>query len=112
MYGFRPSRFWWAWSSNAVRESEQVEPSGAIRVLEDEVGLRALHRGGLHVHETTTHHYRFHNQTGRRTIALDARLDDGTVRGTVTAVEHFDEPGYGPYVCESGPIRFAARAQR
>jgi hypothetical protein len=68
-------------------------------------------RDGLHVRETTTHQYRYHDQNSRRTITLDAQLEDGTVHGTVTAVEHFDEPGYGRYTCESGPIRFAARAQ-
>jgi len=28
----------------------------------------------------------------------------------VLIVEHFDEPGYGPYDCDSGPITFSARA--
>jgi hypothetical protein len=54
------------------------------------------------------HHYRSRDQTGRRTITLDAQMEDNTVAGTVTAVEHFVEPGYGRYTCESGPIRFAA----
>jgi hypothetical protein len=65
--------------------------------------------GELQLRETTGHHYRFHNQTGRRTMTLDGRLEDGALSGTVTAVEHFDEPGYGPYDCASGPITFSAR---
>jgi hypothetical protein len=69
-------------------------------------------RRGLHVTETTTHHYRFHDQSGRRTIVLDARMADDSVEGTVTSVERFVEPGYGPYACDSGPIRFTAAAQR
>jgi hypothetical protein len=67
-------------------------------------------RRGLHATETTTHHYRFHDQTGRRTMTISGRLDDGTLRGTVTAVEHFVEPGYGPYDCASGAVSFSARA--
>jgi hypothetical protein len=67
-------------------------------------------RRGLHATETRTHHYRFHNQTGRRTITLDGRLDGDVLTGTVTAVEHFDEPGYGSYTCDSGPITFSAGA--
>jgi hypothetical protein len=67
-------------------------------------------RQGPHVTETTTHHYRFHDQTGRRTIVLDARVADGSVEGIVTSTEHFVEPGYGPYDCASGPVSFSARA--
>ncbi len=66
--------------------------------------------GRLRLRETTTHHYRSHNQTGRRTITLDARVGDGSVAGSVSSVEHFDEPGYGPYDCSSGRIRFSAPA--
>jgi hypothetical protein len=64
--------------------------------------------GRLRLRETTTHRYRFHGQTGRRTITLDAQMEDNTVAGTVTAVEHFVEARYGPYDCTSGCLTFAS----
>jgi hypothetical protein len=85
-------------------------PGGSWRITWAPRGELKVRDGRLRVTETATRHYRFHNQTGRRTMTLDARVGDGTVDGTVTSVEHFDEPGYGPYDCSSGRLTFSARA--
>jgi hypothetical protein len=69
-----------------------------------------LDDGRLTVRETTTHSYAFHAQTGHRVVSLDARIDGGTVRGTVTAAEQFNGPYWGAYECRSGPVTFSARA--
>ena len=59
-----------------------------------------------------THHYRFRNQAGARTITLGARIVDGRLEGTLSATEHFDDPAYGAYACQSGALTFSARPQR
>ena len=85
-------------------------PAGTWQITWVPSGELSVRDGRLHVTETSTHHYRFHNQTGRRTLVLDAHVGDRSVEGTVTSTEHFVQPGYGPYTCASGPIRFAAAA--
>ena len=47
-----------------------------------------------------------------RTITLGAQMVDGRLEGRLSAAEHFDDPAYGAYACESGAVTFSARPQR
>jgi hypothetical protein len=60
----------------------------------------------LAIRETTTHRYP-EGQTGRRTVTLHARVEGGSIHGTMEAVEQFDDT----YECESGPVTFLARTR-
>jgi hypothetical protein len=42
-------------------------------------------------------------EMGRSTLHLRARVDDDTVKGTMSIVQR-----QGTYVCESGPVGFTA----
>ena len=68
-----------------------------------------LKDGVLKMHEVTTHRYAYHQQTSRRVVTFDARVDDGKVHGTASAVEEFDGPDWGRYSCASGTVSFSAR---
>jgi hypothetical protein len=83
-------------------------PGGIYTVRWWPRGPFRLDDGALRIRETTTHQYDFYDQTSRRIVTLDARVDDGAVRGTATVVEHFDGPYWGRYLCESGPVTFSA----
>jgi hypothetical protein len=63
----------------------------------------------LTVRDTRTHSYS--GRTWHRTVTLRARVTDDSVSGTMEAVEQLDDPSYGPYSCESGPVTFLARAR-
>lgn len=60
----------------------------------------------LSISETKTHTYK--GYTWHRTVTLRARVTDDSVSGTIAAVERLDDPSYGPYACESGPVQFSA----
>ena len=47
-----------------------------------------------------------------RTITLGAQMVDGRHEGRLSAAEHFDDPAYGAYACQSGALTFSARPQR
>jgi len=47
-----------------------------------------------------------------RTITLGAQMVDGRLEGRLSAAEHFDDPAYGAYACESGAVTFSARPHR
>jgi len=68
--------------------------------------------GSITATENVSHHYRYRNQAGARTITLGARIVDGRLEGRLSATEHFDDPAYGAYACESGAVTFSARPQR
>jgi hypothetical protein len=64
----------------------------------------------LTIRETITHTYP-DGQTGHRTVTFDARIEGGSIHGTMKAVERFGDPTYGSYECVSGPVTFLARAR-
>jgi hypothetical protein len=63
----------------------------------------------LSIRETKTHSYR--GYTWHRTVTLRARVTGDSASGTIEAVERLDDPSYGPYSCESGPVAFSASAR-
>jgi hypothetical protein len=58
----------------------------------------------LSISETKTHGYQ--GYTWHRTVTLRARVTGDSASGTIEAVERLDDPSYGPYSCESGPVSF------
>jgi hypothetical protein len=67
-----------------------------------------LRDGEMNFTDVTDHRYHYHQQTSRRTVTVDARLDDGRLSGTVTAAEHVDGPTWGAYDCVSDSVAFSA----
>lgn len=68
-----------------------------------------LEDGRLAIRETTEHRFNRGDQTSRRTVIVEARLEDDALRGTASAVEHFDGPVWGAYARASGAVAFSAR---
>jgi hypothetical protein len=64
--------------------------------------------GAMTFTDVAEHRYHYHQQTSRRTVKVDARLDDGRLWGSVTAAEHFDGPYWGAYDCFSDAVSFSA----
>jgi hypothetical protein len=84
-------------------------PAGALTVRWWPYKLPRVNDGVLTIHETSTHRYPNY-PTGYRTVTFRARVEGGSIHGTMEARERFDDPSYGTYECESGPVTFLARA--
>jgi hypothetical protein len=69
-----------------------------------------LHDERLIVRDVTTRHFASEDRTRRRTVVAHARLDDGELRGSLTATEHWDSPVWGAYDCFSDAVSFSARS--
>jgi hypothetical protein len=83
-------------------------PGGDWWVRWYRVGPWQVDDGVITATDVMTRHYDYHDQTGRRTLTLEARVDDDRLRGTATVVEQFDGPRWGRYDCASGAVTFAA----
>ncbi len=71
--------------------------------------LPRVEDGALTILETSTHRYANY-PIGYRTVTFRARVEGGSIHGTMEARERFVDPDYGPYECASGPVTFLARA--
>jgi hypothetical protein len=83
-------------------------PGGPWVIVWVPYGPFHLEDGVLKLRRTTTHRYTYGGQTSRRVVTFEAHIDGGRVRGTATAVEEFDGPVWGRYLCESGAVSFSA----